>query len=175
MGEDKAGVPVSRLPSADIFPVVRVDSSGTTELVTGYLSNDPGWTLGVGKSVAWPKCAQQVQGSDGVINYITAQKNAIGWASPSLREWLPSKENIPPWKGSCLKAPLLLLLYPLHVAAPTDGCERCIVHFGRALLANSCVGDQCCDVFGHASSLSCTVTIQEHWLVQIRCRHQVKC
>ena len=67
-----------RLPSADIFPVVRVDSSGSTELVTNYLATDPSWSLAVGKSVAWPKCAQQVQGSDGILNYITMQKNAIG-------------------------------------------------------------------------------------------------
>ncbi len=67
-----------RLPSADIYPVVRVDSSGTTELVTNYLATDPSWMLGVGKSVAWPKCAQQVQGSDGVLNYVANQKNAIG-------------------------------------------------------------------------------------------------
>ncbi|CAL8462545.1 g2078 [Coccomyxa elongata] len=76
--------PDARLPSADIYPVVRVDSSGTTELVTNYLATDPSWMLGVGKSVAWPKCAQQVQGSDGVLNYIANQKNAIGYAEYGL-------------------------------------------------------------------------------------------
>ncbi len=58
--------------------MVRVDSSGTTQLVTDYLATDPSWGLGSGKSVAWPKCAQQVQGSDGILNYIATQQNAIG-------------------------------------------------------------------------------------------------
>nr|QOL01141.1 putative extracellular protein CSOL_064 [Pseudococcomyxa simplex] len=76
--------PDAKLPSADIFPVVRVDSSGSTELVTNYLATDPSWALAVGKSIAWPKCTQQVQGSDGILNYIAAQKNAIGYAEYGL-------------------------------------------------------------------------------------------
>ena len=81
LGQEAEGnVCMCRLPSADIFPVVRVDSSGSTELVTNYLATDPSWALAVGKSIAWPKCTQQVQGSDGILNYIAAQKNAIGCA-----------------------------------------------------------------------------------------------
>lgn len=70
----------SRLPSADIYPVVRVDSSGSTELLTNYLATDMGWSLGVGKSIAWPKCAKQVQGTDGILAYLGSQSNAIGCA-----------------------------------------------------------------------------------------------
>ena len=69
-----------RLPSADIYPVVRVDSSGSTELLTNYLATDMGWSLGVGKSIAWPKCAKQVQGTDGILAYLGSQSNAIGCA-----------------------------------------------------------------------------------------------
>ncbi|EIE23925.1 periplasmic binding protein-like II [Coccomyxa subellipsoidea C-169] len=76
--------PDAKLPSADIFPVVRVDSSGSTELVTNYLATDPSWALAVGKSLAWPKCAQQVQGSEGILNYIANQKNAVGYAEYGL-------------------------------------------------------------------------------------------
>jgi len=67
-----------RLPAADINPVVRVDSSGSTELLTSYLATDSGWALGVGKSLNWPKCVKQVQGTDGILAYLTSQKNAIG-------------------------------------------------------------------------------------------------
>lgn len=67
-----------RLPSADINPVSRVDSSGSTELLTNYLATDASWALGVGKSIAWPKCVKQVQGTDGVLAYLASQKNAIG-------------------------------------------------------------------------------------------------
>ncbi len=89
-----------RLPSADIYPVVRVDSSGTTELVTNYLATDPSWMLGVGKSVAWPKCAQQVQGSDGVLNYIANQKNAIGCVATYSR--LTSHLTWPNYRTPCV-------------------------------------------------------------------------
>jgi ABC-type phosphate transport system substrate-binding protein len=57
---------------------VRVDGSGSTQLLTQYLALDPGWQLGIGNTVVWPKCAQQVQGSDGVISYLAATPNAIG-------------------------------------------------------------------------------------------------
>ncbi|CAK0753690.1 hypothetical protein CVIRNUC_002239 [Coccomyxa viridis] len=73
-----------RLPSADIYPVVRVDSSGSTELLTNYLATDMGWSLGVGKSIAWPKCAKQVQGTDGILAYLGSQSNAIGYAEYGL-------------------------------------------------------------------------------------------
>jgi phosphate transport system substrate-binding protein len=81
-----------RLPSADIFPVARVDASGTTELTTTYLATDDGWLLGIGKTVAWPKCVQQVQGSDGILNYISGQKNAVGCAR--LAPGLPAQSSI---------------------------------------------------------------------------------
>ena len=68
----------SRVPSADINPVVRVDSSGSTELITNYLATEPSWQLGTGKSIAWPKCTKQVQGTDGILAYLSTQKNAIG-------------------------------------------------------------------------------------------------
>ena len=74
----QAGIFRFRVPSADINPVVRVDSSGSTELITNYLATDPSWQLGTGKSIAWPKCIKQVQGTDGILAYLTGQKNAIG-------------------------------------------------------------------------------------------------
>ena len=71
------GVPC-RLPSADINPVARVDASGSTELLTNYLATDSGWSLGVGKTVTWPKCVKQVQGTDGILAYLASQPFAIG-------------------------------------------------------------------------------------------------
>lgn len=75
-----------RLPSADIFPVGRVEPSGSTALLTKFLGTDAGWTLGQGFSVNWPKCVQRVQGTTGVINYIQTHQNAIGCAQ--LSGWL---------------------------------------------------------------------------------------
>ena len=66
--------------------MVRVDASGSTELLTKYLAQDPNWALGVAKTIAWPKCAQQVQGSDGIMAYLGANKNAIGCALPAVMD-----------------------------------------------------------------------------------------
>ena len=40
-----------RLPAVDINPVVRVDGSGSTQLLTQYLARDPAWQLGTGTQV----------------------------------------------------------------------------------------------------------------------------
>ncbi|CAL5227540.1 g10529 [Coccomyxa viridis] len=81
--------PQARVLSADINPVVRVDSSGSTELLTNYLATDPSWQLGAGKSIAWPKCIKQVQGTDGILAYLGSQKNAIGYAEYGLAKGQP--------------------------------------------------------------------------------------
>ncbi len=72
-----------RLPSADIFPVGRVEPSGSTAQITNYLSTNPEWALGQGFTVNWPKCVQRVQGTNGIIAYLQAHPNGIGCAPES--------------------------------------------------------------------------------------------
>jgi len=69
------------LPSTSINVVHRSDSSGTTFIFTGYLSDvSESWNtnIGQGKSVAWPVGIGQ-NGNTGVASIVSSTANSIGY------------------------------------------------------------------------------------------------
>jgi phosphate transport system substrate-binding protein len=76
------------LPNLPITPVVRSDSSGTTQNFTTYLTKaDPtDWTLGASKTIKWPSNPTEGNGNPGVANAIKAKSGAIGYVDFSDAE-----------------------------------------------------------------------------------------
>ncbi|MBX6395296.1 MAG: phosphate ABC transporter substrate-binding protein PstS [Alicyclobacillaceae bacterium] len=73
--------PDAKLPATDITPVYRSDGSGTTYIMTDYLSNiSPEWksSVGTGKSVKWP-VGVGAKGNEGVAGQIKQTPGAIGY------------------------------------------------------------------------------------------------
>jgi phosphate transport system substrate-binding protein len=72
-----------KLPDLDIAPVVRADHSGTSYIVSDYLSKvSPDWkdTVGVGTLPRWPDSIKnREQKSDGVAGFVAQTKGAIGY------------------------------------------------------------------------------------------------
>jgi phosphate transport system substrate-binding protein len=83
------------MPNMAIVPVHRSDSSGTTNIVSSYLSNASNvWVSGHGNTINWPNGQQsgaqnsgvaavvkQISGSIGYIEYFYAASNAITFAN----------------------------------------------------------------------------------------------
>ena len=68
-----------RLPSQTIFPLGLSDPSGTTSLFASYLARSPGWKLGIGTSLAWPRCVRRtIGGSNAMVNGVNATSYTIG-------------------------------------------------------------------------------------------------
>lgn len=86
----KASNPELNLPSANIVPVTRLDSSGTTFAFTNHLSavskewRDRG--PGVGKLIDWPRSAMAVRGNEGVASRVKISDGAIGYVEYSHAE-----------------------------------------------------------------------------------------
>jgi len=79
IAHDNPGV---NLPRAAILPVHRSDGSGTTSILTTYISKvSPEWSKkeGVGVSVAWPT-GLAAKGSTGVIDAVKQSTGTIGYA-----------------------------------------------------------------------------------------------
>lgn len=77
--KDNPGV---KLPKAAIIVVHRVDGSGTTSILTGYLAKvSPEWAkkAGQGLSVAWPVGIGS-EGSKGVLDFVKQNSGTIGYA-----------------------------------------------------------------------------------------------
>ena len=82
--------PGAKLPDQRITPVRRSDGSGTTFIFTNYLSKvSPSWKSEVGESTAvnW-KVGVGGKGNEGVANYVTRIKGAIGYV-----EYVYAKQN----------------------------------------------------------------------------------
>ncbi|GAC1324115.1 MAG: phosphate ABC transporter substrate-binding protein PstS [Mycobacteriales bacterium] len=79
---DNPGV---KLPPLTVQAVHRSDSSGTTEIFSGYLdANAKGvWTLGKGKDLKWPT-GQSAKGSDGTTNAVKATPGALTYTELSF-------------------------------------------------------------------------------------------
>ena len=88
--------PGVRFPALRIVPAFRADSSGTTNIVTNYLSQtSPGFkaSVGAGKSVRWPKgvggkgtegvsaLVRQTRGSIGYVELAFAKRNGLSYAA----------------------------------------------------------------------------------------------
>ena len=86
-----AGInPGVTLPDANITPVYRSDSSGTTSVFTTYLSQvSEGWKseLGAGTTVNWP-VGQGGKGNEGVAATVKQVPNSIGYV-----EYAYAKQN----------------------------------------------------------------------------------
>src|SRR5262249_58465375 len=71
-----------KLPSMDIVPVHRSDSSGTTFVFTDYLAKvSPEWKTKVGTNtkVSWPVEGLNGQGNPGVAGLVKQTPGAIGY------------------------------------------------------------------------------------------------
>lgn len=68
------------LPASQIIVVPRFDSSGTTFVFTGYLSNSTIWKSGQHKSISgWAPGYRAQYGNQGVANFIQGTKYTIGY------------------------------------------------------------------------------------------------
>ena len=71
------------LPNMDVTIVHRSDSSGTTYIMTDYLSKTSSWRdagMGRGKSIPWP-VGVGVTGSDGVAEMVARIPGSLGYIS----------------------------------------------------------------------------------------------
>jgi phosphate transport system substrate-binding protein len=80
LAKDNPGV---TLPDADILPVYRADSSGTSAVFTGFLSKtSPEWKtkVGMNKQPSWiTGVGVGAKGNDGVMGQVKQTPNAIGY------------------------------------------------------------------------------------------------
>ena len=80
--------PDARLPDLAITPVWRTDGSGTTFIVTNYLStqsDDFKSTIGLGKQVQWP-VGQGGKGNEGVTAVVQQTAGGIGYVEQSYAD-----------------------------------------------------------------------------------------
>jgi phosphate transport system substrate-binding protein len=83
----KADNPGVTLPSTGITAVHREDASGTTDVLSKYLTaTAPTWKLGKGKELNWPSSIQGAKGSDGVTQAVTGADGSITYAEVSYAE-----------------------------------------------------------------------------------------
>lgn len=84
----KADNPGVTLPSTAITAVHREDSSGTTNVISKYLSKTAAadWKLGEGKELSWPKAVQGAKGSDGVTQAAAAVDGGVTYTEVSYVE-----------------------------------------------------------------------------------------
>jgi phosphate transport system substrate-binding protein len=83
--EVKADNPTASLPDLAIQPVHRSDSSGTTDILSKFLTSQArsDWTLGTGKTINFPG-GQAASGSDGVTNLVKSTSGAITYTELSF-------------------------------------------------------------------------------------------
>jgi phosphate transport system substrate-binding protein len=80
----KADNPGVTLPSTAITAVHREDASGTTDIVSKFLTaTAPSWKLGKGKELSWPTKIQGAKGSDGVTQAVVAAEGGITYTEVS--------------------------------------------------------------------------------------------
>ena len=120
IAKENAGV---KLPSTKINVVHRSDGSGTTWILTHYLTDAAGstWTAGADKEIAWPvgvggkgnegvaASVQQLSGSIGYVEYAYAKQTGMTttqlqnkdgqWVKPSIASFTAAAANAD-WKGS---------------------------------------------------------------------------
>ena len=86
--EIKADNPDATLPSTSITAVHREDSSGTTDVLSKYLTATAAtdWKLGTGKELPWPASIQGAAKSDGVTQAVTGTDGAVTYVEVSFVE-----------------------------------------------------------------------------------------
>jgi phosphate transport system substrate-binding protein len=82
----KADNPGTTLPSVAITAVHRDDSSGTTDVLSHYLTATAGsaWTLGTGKELKWPASVQGASKSDGVTQAVAGTEGGVTYVEKSF-------------------------------------------------------------------------------------------
>ena len=76
------------LPSTVITAIHREDSSGTTNVISKFLSATAAadWKLGEGKELSWPAAIQGAKGSDGVTQAAAAADGGVAYIEDSFVE-----------------------------------------------------------------------------------------
>ena len=84
----KADNPGTTLPSTAITPVHREDSSGTTDVVSKFLTATAAsdWKLGTGKELKWPTTVQGAAKSDGVTQAVAGTEGGVTYVEVSFVE-----------------------------------------------------------------------------------------
>lgn len=84
----KADNPDAQLPSTAITAVHREDSSGTTDVLSKYLTATAAsdWKLGTGKELKWPAAVQGAAKSDGVTQSVAGTEGGVTYVEVSFVE-----------------------------------------------------------------------------------------
>ncbi len=84
--EIKADNPDASLPSTPITAVHREDSSGTTDVLSKYLTATAAtdWKLGTGKELTWPTSVQGAPKSDGVTQAVAGTDGGVTYVEVSF-------------------------------------------------------------------------------------------
>ena len=84
----KADNPDASLPSTAITAVHREDSSGTTDVLSKFLTATAGadWKLGTGKELKWPASVQGAAKSDGVTQAAAGAEGGVTYVEVSFVE-----------------------------------------------------------------------------------------
>jgi len=84
----KADNPSVTLPSTAITAVHREDSSGTTDVISKFLTATAAsdWKLGTGKELKWPASIQGAAKSDGVTQAVTGTDGGVTYVEVSFVE-----------------------------------------------------------------------------------------
>jgi len=153
------------LPSTKINVVHRSDGSGTTWILTHYLTEAAGgtWTAGADKEIAWPvgvgakgnegvaASVQQLSGSIGYVEYAYAKQTGMTttqlqnkdgqWVKPSIPAFAAAASNAD-WKASLPSMYMVLVDQPGKTTWPITGAsfilmqkDQADVSRGKATLA----------------------------------------
>jgi len=73
--------PEATLPALPVKRVLRADGSGSTHLLTRYLSQDKAWKekFGEGATVKWPTGGKEVSGSEAMADEVSKTPGALGY------------------------------------------------------------------------------------------------
>ncbi len=147
--------PGVKLPSTKINVVHRSDGSGTTWILTHYMTDAAGsvWTAGADKEIAWPvgvggkgnegvaASVQQLSGSIGYVEYAYAkqtgmttaqvQNKAGQWVKPSIASFAAAAANAD-WQGSLPSMYMVLVNQPGAETWPITGASFILVQKDQA-------------------------------------------
>jgi len=143
------------LPSTKINVVHRSDGSGTTWILTHYLTDAAGsvWTAGADKEIAWPvgvggkgnegvaASVQQLSGSIGYVEYAYAKQTGMTtvqlqnkegqWVKPTIASFAAATANAD-WKASLPSMYMVLVNQPGKTTWPITGASFILVQKDQA-------------------------------------------
>jgi len=147
--------PGVKLPSTKINVVHRSDGSGTTWILTHYLTDAAGsvWTAGADKEIAWPvgvggkgnegvaASVQQLSGSIGYVEYAYAKQTGMTtvqlqnkdgqWVKPSIASFAAAAANAD-WKASLPSMYMVLVNQPGATTWPITGASFILMQKDQA-------------------------------------------